>query len=179
MKKIIPIVLAAALLLSLGACGKKETAPVETASPAETAAASAPAESAASTAEPISTAEVVAPGTEDGGGISARFLELGEDVPADYTFLVDDNAPETLFIVAGTLQDVQFVQVVMNDDGSLTTGDVLWNGGTLADGATVKLIAYIPDAAPNVALRYTAAGVTRTLAVSQSGRDGSLLLIEL
>ena len=62
--------------------------------------------------------------------------------------------------------------------GRFTEGETLFYASRLGDGETLLLRTWIPDAAPNLMFTYRAGGVERRCLITQSGYDGSLILLD-
>lgn len=121
--------------------------------------------------------------------------------------LKDDFMPAQLPEANGTVsialaQDVdlenysQFAEAILDGDGErfvlysddLVTDVRLYYGvrydtvfacNTLCAGDAIMVQAMIPDTIPNMQLSYVSGGITHTFEVTQSGMDGSMLLLEV
>ncbi len=80
-----------------------------------------------------------------------------------------------VFSVTGTVYDVRITSISYGGDYAPTSE--LWYASRLDDGDSFELLAWIPDTIPNLSLSYTSAGGDVSVAISQSGKDGSLLLL--
>lgn len=91
------------------------------------------------------------------------------------TVTVDEDGAGVILTAEETVYSVKLVFV--NGDMS---ENVLWYRSYMTTDEAVELLSYIPDVQPNVLLRYTLAdGTVIERGVSQSGEDGSIILIEL
>ena len=91
-----------------------------------------------------------------------------------------DNEGEDLCLVAeGTVYDVSLSRVGYTDfNGRFYQTRQLWNGSFMRD-CVLQLRTMIPDGMPDLLLSYrTAAGEKVSRLITQSGEDGSIILIE-
>lgn len=88
----------------------------------------------------------------------------------------DASGTELCLIASGTVYDVTVSRVDYADRFYETAQ--LWHCSYISDSA-IQLQTVIPEGMPNIMLSYaTAGGETHRLLISQSGKDGSLLLVD-
>ena len=103
--------------------------------------------------------------------------------PGDCTYLTDDNTDGqgacVRLTAVGAVRDLTVSRIEFYGDYKpyTETGDVFF-AGCLNDGETLVLRTWIPDVLPALKLRYAAADGVREYLISQSGRDGSLVLMD-
>ena len=102
---------------------------------------------------------------------------LKHDRTPDYA--TDEIGKDILFTAVGDVEDLAFTTVLLTEDGGLLPDATVFEAGRLADGESFLLRTGIPDVAARFAVRYTVGDRTVTLAIQDSGRDGSLYLTEL
>ena len=96
----------------------------------------------------------------------------------DFQATLDANGEKIDLTVGGTVTQV-LVETVESQDGvSYTLTGALFAADQLNDGQVLRLSAFLPDAMSNLRLTYTGTGGTVTRYISQSGKDGSILLLD-
>lgn len=110
--------------------------------------------------------------------ISHSEYEDGSMEVIDKVF-ADDGGEELCLVAEGTVYDVSLTRVGYTDyNGRFYTIQQLWSCSSMKD-CVLQLCTRIPDGMPNLMLVYhTAAGETVSRLISQSGEDGSIILIE-
>ena len=111
-------------------------------------------------------------------GLHAADL-TGLDIDREPDFATDDVGKLILFTAVGDLEDFAFTTVMFTEDGELLPDTTVYSPGRIADGTTILLRTGIPDVAAHLAVRYTIGDRTVTLAIMDSGLDGSLYLTEI
>ena len=94
-------------------------------------------------------------------------------------YATDEIGKEILFTAVGDVDDLAFVSVQFTESGDLRPDASVYHVGTLRDGECFLLRTGIPDVAARLAVSYTIGDRTVTLAIQDSGLDGSLYLIEI
>lgn len=102
---------------------------------------------------------------------------------ADNGFTVDRDSLKLLDTVT---VDAEGQSVVLSAEETVynvrvyTESRTLWQRNYLTSGEGVEVISYIPDVMPNIAVRYELADGTEVVrGIYQSGKDGSILLVDL
>lgn len=102
---------------------------------------------------------------------------------ADNGFTVDRDSLKILDTVT---VDAEGQSVVLSAEETVynvrvyTESRTLWQRNYLTSGEGVEVISYIPDVMPNIAVRYELADGTEVVrGIYQSGKDGSILLVDL
>ncbi len=102
---------------------------------------------------------------------------------ADNGFTVDRDSLKILDTVT---VDAEGQSVVLSAEETVynvrvyTESRTLWQRNYLTSGEGIEVISYIPDAAPNIAVYYQLADGTEVVrGIYQSGKDGSILLVDL
>ncbi len=106
----------------------------------------------------------------------------GLNLPADKICVVDASGMQILITFCGDARQVSLRSVGfdgMSEEISVWLGDVLLDAGNVKSGEQLGLRVYIPDVIPNVAICYCDAQGSHCYGIFQSGRDGSLMLIDL
>ena len=91
----------------------------------------------------------------------------------------DPYGKEILFWAVGDIDDLAFTAVMFTEDGELLPDVTVHEVGFFPDGERFLLVTGIPDVAANLAVTYTIGDRTVSLAIQDSGLDGSLYLTEL
>lgn len=104
------------------------------------------------------------------------------------TFVYDDGTDgqggRVRFTAAGRVEDVSLHTLTWTEmwDGSgfyVRTDACLWYVSALEDGEALDVLTWIPDVTPRLSVTWTDAdGHVQTRYISESGRDGSLILME-
>ena len=94
-------------------------------------------------------------------------------------FATDEVGKEILFTAVGDVDDLAFVSVQFTDSGDLRPDAPVYHVGKLRDGESFLLRTGIPDVAARLAVCCTIGERTVTLAIQDSGLDGSLYLTEI
>ena len=94
-------------------------------------------------------------------------------------YATDEIGKEILFTAVGDVEDLAFVSVQFTESGDLIADAPVYHVGTLHDGDSFLLRTGIPDVAARLAVCYTIGDRTVTLAIQDSGLDGSLYLNEI
>ena len=182
MKKLLACLLACLLLAFAGCAKPAATAQSAEASsqpaavssqPAETGSASAQTSSGPASSEPAPAEPAAADGT----------VQIAR--PADKTLTgqtadvsLDAGAEPFLLWADGAVERVSLSRVAYQSDGTFTQTESLWSVDRLESGDGLLVTAVIPEGAPDLQLTWTGAGGTQTRLISESGKDGSLLLID-
>lgn len=109
---------------------------------------------------------------------------LGGEGDASPTAQVDDGTggagQPILFRAQGTVQNVRLTRVEYDDaTGGLAEKELLWYANSLTDGEVLRVLTWIPDAMPSLRISYRGeGGQYRAWYISQSGLDGSLILLD-
>lgn len=104
---------------------------------------------------------------------------IEHDRTPDYE--TDEVGKEILFTAVGDVEDLAITALMLTEDGELVpdTSVTVYEAGKLSDGESFLLRTGIPDVAARFGVRYTIGDRTVTLAIQDSGLDGSLWLTEL
>ncbi|MBR6114641.1 MAG: DUF3298 domain-containing protein [Oscillospiraceae bacterium] len=115
---------------------------------------------------PVSRADGVLEGRIDEGGVSQ--------------YMAEDGAHQLVFLKArGRVENVELFHAEYSDyNNTFWEKDMFWFADRIEDGETLCLQTDIPEIIPDVMLRYTGSGGTREYLISQSGKDGSLVLMD-
>lgn len=91
------------------------------------------------------------------------------------------NAEETPFILYGTqtLQALTLYEVCFHPETELATTQVLLSCGDLPVGSALRLTALLPEGYPTLMVSFLAEGVEQRYLITQSGMDGSMLLMPI
>ena len=104
--------------------------------------------------------------------------EKDENVVLLDRVVLDDNARELCLLAEGTVYDVALASVGYVGDGQFNLGMPVWHCSYMNDCA-LQLAIMIPDATPNLMLRYrTANGEMHNLLITESGEDGHPMLVD-
>ena len=103
--------------------------------------------------------------------------------PMEADFSLDDgtdgNGACVFLMAQGTVRDVRITRVTYNDwNNTFTEDSEFWAASDLPDGSTVLLLTWIGDVLPTLKLSFVSAGQKREYYISQSGKDGSLVLLD-
>ncbi len=83
------------------------------------------------------------------------------------------------FSAEGDVGNVRLTRVSYNEwSNTFTEDSLLWAASDLPAGAAVLLRTWIGDVLPTLKLSYTSGGQNREYYISQSGKDGSLVLLD-
>lgn len=173
-KALIAVVLILLLVLFLSTCQGNEQTPENTEPPETTI----PVESRlpAETAAPVQSPE---PETEIEVTLTDAD-ETGLDLPEEKICVVDEEGMQISITLGGNAENVRICAADYDEDFNFRgAGDVLWEGGDMPAGSRIGLRIFIPDTAPNTVLCYTDAAGSHIYGISQSGKDGSLLLLDM
>lgn len=104
------------------------------------------------------------------------------DTAGDVTYLYDDGTDGAgacvTFTASGTVENVALCTVTYLDySNSCRIDGTLWYAGRLSDGESVCVQTWIPDAMPNLSISWRDGEGEHTKLISQSGEDGSLVLM--
>ena len=91
---------------------------------------------------------------------------------------LDAGAEPFLLWADGAVEGVSLSRVAYQSDGTFTQTESLWSADRLESGDGLLVTAVIPEGAPNLQITWTGADGTQTRLISESGKDGSLLLID-
>ena len=117
-------------------------------------------------------------GAADGSFEVYPLEEKGTDTVLLDRVVLDENARELCLVAEGTVYDVILTYTSYAGDGKYNVGDSLWYCNCMSDCA-LQLAAMIPDAAPNLMLRYhTADGEEVIKLITESGEDGHPFLMD-
>ena len=121
------------------------------------------------------------PGSDDApdGSLSGEMRESAEGA----TYVYDDGTNGTgacvTFTAAGTVEDVHIRAVTYLEYANAYRLDsTVWYASLLSDGESVCVQTWIPDVMPNLAISWRDAAGEHTSYISQSGMDGSLVLMD-
>ncbi len=106
----------------------------------------------------------------------------GLNLPADKICVVDASGMQILITFCGDARQVSLRSVGfdgMSEEIGVWLGGVLLDAGNVKSGEQLGLRVYIPDVIPNVAICYCDAQGSHCYGIFQSGKDGSLMLIDL
>ena len=119
-----------------------------------------------------------AEGSADGSFEIYPLEEKGDNVVLLDRVVLDENESELCLVVEGSVYDVFLTYASYAGDGKYKVGDSLWYCSSMSDCA-LQLAAMIPDAAPNLMLRYhTADGEQFVQLITESGEDGHPFLMD-
>ena len=120
--------------------------------------------------ERIAGGEIHIMGIHDAGSREVRLLDK---------VFVSDNGSEFRVFAEGTVYDVSVSSVIyVNDDVGFYQTYTHWHCSYLSD-LGVQIQTEIPDGMPNLMIRYCDAdGTVHSFLVTESGEDGSVLLLE-
>ena len=128
--------------------------------------------------------EYLPAGSLESGSISGQAVQ-SHNASLDPELVIDAGTDGLgqpfIFNVTGTVYDVRLENVGFyeyEDDLCYYDMGGLWYASRLDDGDSFELIAWIPDVVPNLRLSYTSAAGSVSVLISQSGKDGSLVLME-
>ena len=121
--------------------------------------------------------EYLPPESGADGTLAGTIGEGGEHV-----FLVDDGTDgqgaAVRFTASGRVEDLEISRVKYYEfANSFGKDSLLFFASGLEDGETLELRTWIPDVLPALQIRYTDAQGEKEYLISQSGRDGSLVLM--
>ena len=101
--------------------------------------------------------------------------------PVESTFFVSDGeeiASTILMTARGRVENITVRRVSMSwDNFSYYPGELLWSGSVMEDGETLVIRNQIPDVCATLSLTYTGLEGEQTFYLFQSGKDGSLVLM--
>lgn len=93
--------------------------------------------------------------------------------------ILEPEGEKILLHTDGTVSDVIIRQGTWNEDGIYFYSDAtVFAANFMNSDDAIFLQTYIPDTMPNLQLQYISAGQQVTVYISQSGEDGSILLLE-
>lgn len=101
-----------------------------------------------------------------------------EDGSPNYVAVKDWDCAGVDLATTGNVRDVVVELVTSYDGENYTTLGTLFTASFLEGGKTVRLMVDLPDVIPNLRLTYTGANGTQVRYITQSGEDGSILLLE-
>lgn len=103
---------------------------------------------------------------------AARFQRFSE-------VILDSEGGNILLYTDGSVTDVRIRQGSWDEDGvAFTPETMVYAANGLSQGDAVLVQTVIPDVMPNLQLQYTANGETVTKYISQSGLDGTILILD-
>ena len=118
---------------------------------------------------------------EESGYLSVDYVN---DLPDGSTTIldrvvIDPEGEELCLTVSGTVYDLTVVSVgYISDDVGFYETAQHWSCSYMHD-ASLQIVTVLPEGMPDVMIRYTdAAGTTHSVVVTQSGEDGSLILVD-
>ena len=103
----------------------------------------------------------------------------GLDHGKEISFATDSYGKQILFTAVGDVDDFSVVSLMLTATEGLKPDMAVKEVGALHDGDTFLLQTGIPDVAARYGVTYTIGDRTVTLAITDSGRDGSVYLTEL
>ena len=103
----------------------------------------------------------------------------GLDHGRTVTYATDEIGKEILFTAVGDVDDFSVTALMLTATNGLVPDGTVHAVGKLRDGESFLLRTGIPDVAARYGVTYTIGKRTVTLAIMDSGRDGSLYLTEL
>ncbi|MBR6208815.1 MAG: DUF3298 domain-containing protein [Oscillospiraceae bacterium] len=112
------------------------------------------------------------------GELSGEIL----DQAGESKYLLDDGTggagAAVTFTARGDLENVRIQRVYYSEySETFWPADLFWYASSLSDGETLTLLTWIPDAAPNLSISYDGIHGRECCYISQSGKDGSLVLL--
>ena len=117
--------------------------------------------------------------SQDTGLMTVRAADGATDGAVDRVDTTNGTwGTEYLLSAEGTVEGVTVNAAAYQEDGTMAEEFTWWYGSVLNDGEALALTAMLPDAAPNLQLRYTSGGSQMRRWLQESGKDGSLSLYD-
>ena len=187
MKRTILCLLAAAMLLLAG-CSKPQSAAASSSaaqssgSAAQSASASQPEQAASSSAsaepESSSSASSSSAASDADGTMKMAWENMHKVGGTIERLTLDENGEKFILYAEGAVEAVSLKRVAYQDDGTFAEGETLWSADRLESGDALIVTAVIPEGAPDLQLSWTGAGGGQKRLISESGKDGSALLLD-
>lgn len=116
------------------------------------------------------------------GSLTAELSESA-DAAGNATYVCDTGTGGlgacVTFTASGTVENVELNAVTyLEYSNAYRTDGTLWYAGRLAGGESVCVQTWIPDVMPNLAISWRDADGEHVKYISQSGMDGSLILMD-
>lgn len=123
------------------------------------------------------------PAESEADGTLTGELSESADAAGNATYVCDTGTGGlgacVTFTASGTVEDVELNAVTyLEYSNTYRTDGTLWYAGRLADGESVCVQTWIPDVMPNLAISWRDADGEHVKYISQSGMDGSLILMD-
>ena len=123
------------------------------------------------------------PAESEADGTLTGELSESADAAGNATYVCDTGTGGlgacVTFTASGTVEDVELNAVTyLEYSNAYRTDGTLWYAGRLADGESVCVQTWIPDVMPNLAISWRDADGEHVKYISQSGMDGSLILMD-
>ena len=107
--------------------------------------------------------------------------EIRDEAPTDAVLTLDDGTDgrgaAVVLTARGRVESISLDRVSYADNNTFWPEGTLWYVSALEDGETLCLRTWIPEIIPDLALSRTEAAGKSTDYISQSGKDGSLVLL--
>ena len=123
------------------------------------------------------------PAESEADGTLTGELSESADAAGNATYVCDTGTGGlgacVTFTASGTVENVELNAVTyLEYSNTYRTDGTLWYAGRLADGESVCVQTWIPDVMPNLAISWRDADGEHVKYISQSGMDGSLILMD-
>ncbi len=123
------------------------------------------------------------PAEREADGTLAAELSESADAAGSAAYVCDAGTGGlgacVTFTASGTVEDIELNAVTYLEYSNLYRVDgTLWYAERLSDGESVCVQTWIPDAMPNLAISWRDSEGEHTKYISQSGMDGSLILMD-
>ncbi len=123
------------------------------------------------------------PAEREADGTLTAELSESADAAGNATYVYDTGTGGlgacVTFTASGTVQDIELNAVTYLEYSNLYRVDgTLWYAELLSDGESVCVQTWIPDLMPNLAISWRDSEGEHTKYISQSGMDGSLILMD-
>ncbi len=112
-------------------------------------------------------------------GVKARHLAAGEEPKGDQVALIDETASSILFTFTEDVQNVKLLEVDVSSGKAVVTDKALFEYNAFRAEYTLLVQVDLPDVGPRYALQFTLDGKTCTYGITDSGKDGSLILMDM
>ena len=123
------------------------------------------------------------PAEREADGTLTAELSESADAAGNATYVYDTGTGGlgacVTFTASGTVEDIELNAVTYLEYSNLYRVDgTLWYAELLSDGESVCVQTWIPDVMPNLAISWRDSEGEHTKYISQSGMDGSLILMD-
>ena len=123
------------------------------------------------------------PAEREADGTLAAELSESADTTGSATYIYDTGTGGlgacVTFTASGTVEDIELNAVTYLEYSNFYRVDgTLWYAERLSDGESVCVQTWIPDVMPNLAISWRDSEGEHTKYISQSGMDGSLILMD-